>query len=94
MSPEQIMSMLTILIVIAACIFGFALCLWKRFRFASNVMRSCFPWFPVSTYHRGIAKADIFVEITRVAGAKSTWAHFTQIKCHPTLLKRAGYLHS
>ena len=94
MSPEQIMSTLTILIVIAACIFGFALCLWKRFRFASNVMRSCFPWFPVSTYHRGIAKADIFVEITRVAGAKSTWAHFTQIKCHPTLLKRAGHLHS
>ena len=57
-------------------------------------MRSCFPWFPASTYHRGIAKADIFVEITRIAGAKSTWTHFTQIKCHPTLLKRAGYLHS
>ena len=94
MSPEQIMSTLTILIVVAACIFGFALCLWKRFRFASNVMRSCFPWFPASTYHRGIAKADIFIEITRVAGAKSTWAHFTQIKCHPTLLKWAGYLHS
>ena len=52
MSPEQIMSTLTILIVIAACIFGFALCLWKRFRFASNVMRSCFPWFPASQLKR------------------------------------------
>ena len=94
MTPEQIMSTLTILIVIVACILAFALCVWKHFRFTSNVMRSCFPWFPASTYHRGIAKADIFVEITSVAGAKSTWAHFTQIKCHPTLLKRAGYLHS
>ena len=23
---------------------------------------------------------------------KSTWAHFMQVCCHPTLLKRAGYL--
>ena len=92
--PQQIMSILTTLIVIVACILAFALCIWKRCRFASNVLRSCFPWFPMSTYHRGIAKADIFVEVTRVSGAKSTWAHFTSIKCHLTLLKRTGYLNS
>ena len=94
MTPQQIMSTITVLIVVVACILAFALCIWKCFRLASNVLRSCFPWFLVSTYHRGIAKADIFVEITRVSGAKSTWAHFTQIKCHPTLLKRAGHLNS
>ena len=94
MTPQQIMSTITILIVLVVSILACALCMWKRFRFASNVLRSCFPWFPVSTYHRGIAKADLFVEITRISGAKSTWAHFTQIKCHPTLLKRAGYLNS
>ena len=93
MTPQQIMSTITILIVVVACILAFALCVWKRLKwFASDVLRSCFLWFPMSTYHRGIAKADLFVEITRVAGAKSTWAHFTQIKCHPTLLRRAGHL--
>ena len=68
--------------------------LWKQFRFASNVLRSCFPWFPYLTYHQGIAKADIFVEVTRVSGAKSTWAHFMQVCCHPTMLCRAGQLNS
>ena len=57
-------------------------------------MRTCFPWFPYSTYHRGFAKADIFVEVTWVNGAKSTWAHFMQVRCHPTLLRRTGQLNS
>ena len=57
-------------------------------------MRSCFPWFPISTYHRGIAKADIFLEVTHISGAKSMWAHFMTVRCHPTLLKRAGQLNS
>ena len=60
---------------------------WKCFRFASNVLRTCFLWFSYLTYHRGIAKADIFVEVTRVNGAKSTWAHFMQVRCHPTFLQ-------
>ena len=94
LTPQQIMSILTILIAIVACILAFALCIWKCCRFASNVLRSCFPWFPMSTYHRGMAKADIFVEVTRVSGAKSTWAHFTMIKCHLTLTKCLGYLNS
>ena len=71
-----------------------AVFLWKCFRFASNILRSCFSWFTYSTYHRGIAKADIIVEVTRVNGAKSTLAHFMQIRCHPTMLKRTGHLSS
>ena len=71
MTPQQIMSTITVLIVVVVCILAIALCVWKRFRFASNVLRNCFPWFPASTYHRGIAKADIFVEITRVSVQKA-----------------------
>ena len=71
-----------------------AVFLWKCFRFASNILRSCFPWFLYLAYHRGIAKADIFVEVTRVNGAKSTWAHFMQVRCHTAMLKRTGHLNS
>ena len=42
-------------------------------------------------YHRGIAKADIFLEVTRISDAKSTWAFMT-FRCHPTLLKGLGQL--
>ena len=94
MNPQQIMSMFSVLIMVVLILVVIIVFLWKCFRFASNILRSCFPWFPYSTYHRGITKADIFVEVTRVNGAKSTWAHFMQICCHPTLLKRTGYLNS
>ena len=94
MNPQQIMSTFSVLIMTALIVVMIMVFLWKRFRFASNILWSCFPWFPYSTYHRGIAKADIFVEVTRISGAKSTWAHFMQVRCHPTMLRRAGQLNS
>ena len=50
--------------------------------------------YPYSAYHRGICRADIFVEITRIADCKSIWAQFKQIPVHPTLIKRIGYLNA
>ena len=94
MNPQQIMSTFSVLIMTALIVVMIMVFLWKHFRFASNILRSCFPWFPYSTYHRGIAKADIFVEVMRVSGAKSIWAHFMQVRCHPTMLRRAGQLNS
>ena len=94
MSPQQIMSTFSVLIMVVLILALVIVFLWKHFHFASNVLRTCFPWFPYSTYHCGIAKADIFVEVTRVNGAKSTWVHFMQVCCHPTLLKRTGQLNS
>ena len=94
MNPQQIMSMFSVLIMVVLILVVIIVFLLKHFRFASNILRSCFPWFPYSTYYRGIARADIFVEVTRVNGVKSTWAHFMQICCHPTLLKRTGHLNS
>ena len=79
MSPQQIMLTFSVLIMVVLILALVIVFLWKRFRFASNVLRTCFPWFPYSTYHRGIAKADIFIEVTQVNGAKSTWAHFMQV---------------
>ena len=64
MNPQQIMSMFSILIMVVLILAVIMVFLWKQFRFASNVLRTCFPWFPYLTYHRGIAKADIFVEVT------------------------------
>ena len=94
MSPQQIMSTFLILIMVVLILALVIVFLWKHFWFASNIMRTCFPWFPYSTYHHGIAKADIFVEVTWLNGAKSTWAHFMQVRCHPTLLRRTGQLNS
>ena len=94
MNPQQIMSMFSILIMVVLTLVVIMVFLWKCFRFASNILRSCFPWFPYSTYHRGIAESDIFIEVTRTNGAKSTWAHFMQVRCHPTLVKRMGHLNS
>ena len=74
LTPQQITSIITTLIVVVVCLLAFTLCIWKRCRYVSNVMKSCFAWFLISTYHRGIAKADIFLEVTRISGAKSTWA--------------------
>ena len=94
MNLQEIMSMFSVLIMVVLILVVIIVVLWKCFRFASNILRSCFPWFPYSAYHRGIAKANIFIEVTRVNGAKSTWAHFMQIQCHPMLLKRTGHLTS
>ena len=94
MSPQQIMSTFSVLIMVVLILALVIVFLWKHFCFASNVLRTCFPWFPYFTYHCGIAKADIFVEVTRVNGVKSTWGHFMQVCCHPTLLRRTGQLNS
>ena len=94
MSLQQIISTFSVLIIVVFILALVIVFLWKCFCFASNVLRTCFPWFPYSTYHHGIAKADIFVEVTRVNGAKSTWAHFMQVCCHPMLLRRTGQLNS
>ena len=91
-NPQEIMLMFSVLIMVVLILALIAVFLWECFRFVSNILRSCFPWFLYSTYHRGIAKADIFTEVTRVNGAKSTWVHFMQICCHPTMLKRTGQL--
>ena len=79
MNPQQIMSMFSVLIIVVLILVVIMVFLWKRFRFASNILLSCFPWFPFSTYHRGIAKVNILVEVTRVYCSKSTWAHFMQV---------------
>ena len=94
MHPEQIMSVAFVIIVISISLIACSLALWHKCRFSSSLLRSCFPLYPVSAYHRGICKADIFVEITRINDCKSIWAQFTQIPVHPTLLKRAGHLNS
>ena len=72
MNLQQIMSMFSVLIMVVLILAVIIVFLWKHLRFASNVLRSCFPWFPYSTYHRGITKANIFVEVTKVNSAKST----------------------
>ena len=64
MNPQQVMSTFSVLIMTALIVLMIMVFLWKHFRFASNILWSCFPWFPYSTYHRGLAKADIFVEVT------------------------------
>ena len=94
MSLQQIMLTVSVLIMVVLILALVIVFLWKRFCFASNVLKTCFPWFPYSTYHCGIAKADIFVEVTQVNGAKSTWLHFMQVCCHPTLLRRTEQLNS
>ena len=79
MNPQQIMSMFSVLIIVVLILVVIMVFLWKCFRFASNILLSCFPWFPFSTYHRGIAKVNILVEVTRVYCSKSTLAHFMQV---------------
>ena len=49
MNPQQIMSMFSVLIMVVLIPAVIAVFLWKCFRFASNILRSCFPWFPYST---------------------------------------------
>ena len=94
MSPQHIMSLAFILIVIIASLLALAFAIWKKCRFTSSTLRTCFPVYPLSSYHRGICRADIFVEVTNVANCKTMWTHFKQIAVHPTLLKRVGHLNS
>ena len=85
MSPQHI---------IIASLLALAFAIWKKCRFASSTLCTCFPVYLLSSYHRGICRADIFVEVTNVANYKTIWAHFKQIAVHPTLLKQVGYLNS
>ena len=87
MSPQHIMSLAFILIVIIASILALVFAILKKCRFASSTLCTCFPLYPLSSYHRGICRADIFVEVTNVANCKMMWAHFKQVAVHPTLLK-------
>ena len=94
MSPQHIMSLAFILIVILTSILALVFAIWKKCRFASSTLRTCFTLYLLSSYHRGICRADIFVEVTNVANCKMMWAHFKHIAVHPTLLKGIGYLNS
>ena len=94
MSPQHIMSLAFIIIVIVTSVLAFVLTIWKKCRFASSTLRTCFPLYPPSSYDRGICQSDIFVEVTNVANCKTMWAHFKQIAVHPTLLKCVGYLNA
>ena len=94
MSPQHIMSLAFILIVIIASILALVFAIWKKCRFASSTLRTCFPVYLLSSYHRGICRVDIFVEVTNVVNCKTMWAHFKQIAVHPTLLKQVRHLNS
>ena len=94
MSPQYIMSLAFILIVIIASILVLVFAIWKKCRFASSTLCTCFPLYPLSYYYRGICRADIFVEVTNVANCKMMWAHFKQMAVHPTFLKRVRHLNS
>ena len=94
MSLQPIMSLAFILIVIIASVLVLIFAIWKKCRFASSTLCTCFPVYPLSSYHRGICRADIFVEVTNVANCKTMWAHFKQIAIYPTLLKCIGHLNS
>ena len=59
MNPQQIMSTFSVLIMVVLILALVIVFLWKCFHFASNIMRTCFPWFPYSTYCCSIAKADM-----------------------------------
>ena len=87
MSPQHIMSLAFILTVIIASLLALAFAIWKKCRFASLTLRTCFLIYLLSSYHRGICRVDIFVEVTNVANCKMMLAHFKQIAVQPTLLK-------
>ena len=59
MSPQHIMSQAFILIVIISSLLALAFAIWKKCRFASSTLRTCFLVYPLSSYHRGICRADI-----------------------------------
>ena len=94
MSPQNIMSLAFIIMVIIASVLAFVFAIWKKCRFASSTLCTCFPLYPLSSYHRGICRADIFVEVTNVANCKMMLAHFKQIAVYPTLLKCVGCLNA
>ena len=94
MSPQHIMSLAFILIVIIASLLVLVFAIWKKCRFTSSTLRTCFPVYPLSSYHRGICRAGIYVEVTNVANCKMMWTHFKQIAVHPTLLKHVRHLNS
>ena len=70
MSPQCIMSLAFILIVIIASLLVLVFAIWKKCRFTSSTLRTCFQVYPLSSYHRGTCRADIFVEVTNVANCK------------------------
>ena len=45
MNPQQIISMFSVLIMVVLILVVIIVFLWKHFRFASNILRSCFHGF-------------------------------------------------
>ena len=85
--------MFLVIIIIISVLAAF-ICMWKRFRWGSSLMRSWFPLFSRSGYHRGTCRAEIFVEVTETSSHKSIWAMFKKVSIHPTALRYGGVLSS
>ena len=82
----------TIVLIILGVSLTILFCCYKRCRFASSTLRSCFPIWPSSRIHRGTPKSDIFVEIVEIETGETLWAHFATIGLSPTQIFRHGQL--
>ena len=92
--PKSLMSIMFLVIIIILSVLAAFICMWKRFRWGSSLMRSWFPLFSRSGYHRGTCRAEIFVEVTETSSHKSIWAMFKKVSVHPTALRYGGTLSS
>ena len=48
-----------------------------------SIVKYCFPFFPISRILRDTCRMDLFVEVTNLTKANTTWAHYTLTGYYP-----------
>ena len=84
----------TIAIIVFCTTIAILYCIYKKYKYSSSLMRTCFPCYPLSRVIRGNFTTDIFVEITHIQTAQTIWAHVQKVTVYPSRLRVFGTLQS
>ena len=71
---------------------GILICIWKKCRYGSSLMWSCFSMYPVPRWLCGTPRIDVFVEVVSLQTSKIIWAFVTSGAIYITRLRLKGCL--
>ena len=67
---------ITITAIVMITTISILICIWKRCRYSSSLMRLCYPLYLVSRWLCGTLQINISVQVANLQTSKTIWAHF------------------
>ena len=92
--PTKVLLNISTLIVVTYVPLAVSMCIWKRYKSKSSIMRVCFLLFPVSNRTHENAHSDIFREIASIHNSLIIWVHFASVTVYSRRLQHRKCLNT